>query len=273
MIQFKCVCFMWFKVTIFHAEWHTLLIQSSRKYFAYSPLSAAILLVLCGQTLVSCSHSFLPVDHAVRRKKEAGYARPARPLFCARCYHFQYKLKAITPCATEEWSGHARLQPVLHGFFLFWDHYFIDFSIGCNIGKMMAMRKTTVQLQFGGKPCILLQSTFTTTYQVTIHVKQSIWSHKQAACSCKNFEETIFMVEVKSMKTVKFTVFENSIWYKIHSNIMSTIIMIVEKYYYHHNSWSTTASRQWITIILLPSLICAQHKVCQSCSSWRSHEF
>ena len=41
-------------------------------------------------------------------------------------------------------------------------------------GKMMTMTKTTVQLQFGGEPCILLQSTCTTTYQVTTRVKQSI---------------------------------------------------------------------------------------------------
>ena len=36
-----------------------------------------------------------------------------------------------------------------------------------------------------------------------------IWSHKQAACSSKNFEEIIFVVEVKSTKTVKFIVHEN----------------------------------------------------------------
>ena len=117
------------------------------------------------------------------------------------------KLKAITPCGTEEraeeWSGHNRLQLVLHGFLLFWVHYFSDFSIGCNNGKMMTMTKTMVQLQFGGEPCILLQSTCTTTYQVTTHVKQSIWLRKQAACPGKNFEEIIFVVEVKSMKTVK----------------------------------------------------------------------
>ena len=47
---------------------------------------------------------------------------------------------------------------------------------------MMTMKKTTVQLQLGCEPCILLQSTCTTTYQVTTHVKQSICLHKQAAC-------------------------------------------------------------------------------------------
>ena len=72
--------------------------------------------------------------------------RPAIPLFSVGRYRFQYKLKAITPCATKEWSGHARLQLVLHGFLLSWDHYFRDFSIGCNNGKMITMTKTTVQL-------------------------------------------------------------------------------------------------------------------------------
>ena len=105
------------------------------------------------------------------------------------------------PCATRaEWSGQARLQPVLHGFLLFWDHYFSDFSIGCNNGKMMTMTKITVQLQFGGEPCILLQITCTTTYQVITRVKQSIWSHKQATCSGKNFEEIIFVVDINPRK-------------------------------------------------------------------------
>ena len=170
-----------------------------------------ILLVSCGRTLVSRSQPFfLWTTRSACRKKEAGYARPARPLFCAGCYRFQYKLKAITPWATKKWSGHARLQLVFHGFLLFWDHYFSDFSIGCNNNdKMMTMTKTTIKLQFGGEPCILLQSTYTTTYQVTTHVKQSIWSHKQAACSGKYFEEIIFVVEVKSTKTLKFIVLEN----------------------------------------------------------------
>ena len=142
--------------------------------------------------------------------KEAGYARPDRTLFRAGHYRLQYKLKAITPGATKEWSGHVRLLPVLHDFLLFWDHYFSDFSIGCNNGKIMTKTKTMVQLQFGGEPCILLQSTCTTTYQVTTrHVKQLIWSHKQAACSSKNFEEIIFVVEVKCTKTAKFIVLEN----------------------------------------------------------------
>ena len=35
------------------------------------------------------------------------------------------------------------------------------------------------------------------------------WSHKQVACSSKNFEEIIFVVEVKSTKTAKFIVLEN----------------------------------------------------------------
>ena len=113
------------------------------------------------------------------------------------------------PCTTKEWSGQARLKLVLHGFLLFWIHYFSDFSVGCNNGKMMTITKTTVQLQLGGKPCILLQSTCTTTYQVTTSVKRSIWLHKQTTCSGKNFEEIIFVVEVKSTKTVKFIVLEN----------------------------------------------------------------
>ena len=75
------------------------------------------------------------------------------------------------------------------------------------------MTKTMVQLQFGSEPCISQQSTCTTTYQVTTCVKQSIWSHKQATCSGKNFEEIIFVVEVKSTKTVKFIVLENFLLY------------------------------------------------------------
>ena len=50
---------------------------------------AAVLLVSCGQTLVSRSQSLFPVDGAVRRKKGAGYVRPVRPLFHAECYRFQ----------------------------------------------------------------------------------------------------------------------------------------------------------------------------------------
>ena len=59
---------MWFKVTIFHAEHHISLIQSSQQgiYFAYSPLLAAVLLVLCGQTLVSYSQPLFPADHRKR---------------------------------------------------------------------------------------------------------------------------------------------------------------------------------------------------------------
>ena len=71
------------------------------------------------------------------------------------------------------------------------------------------MKKITVQLQFGSKLYILLQSTCTTTYQATTRVKQRILSHKQATCPGKNFEEIIFMVEVKSTKTMKFIVLEN----------------------------------------------------------------
>ena len=127
MIQFKGVCFMWFKVAIFHAEQHTLLIQSLQQG------------ILCVFTSFSCDSSslmwldlesrvasvfFLSTAWSTCWKEEAGYARPARPLFHAGHYRFQYMLKAIMPCTTKEWSGHARLQPVLHGLFFFWDHYF-----------------------------------------------------------------------------------------------------------------------------------------------------
>ena len=68
---------MLFKVAIFHAKRHTLLIQSLQQgIFSMFNFLAAVLLVYCGQTLVSCSHP--------------GYARPARPLFCAERYRFQY---------------------------------------------------------------------------------------------------------------------------------------------------------------------------------------
>ena len=150
-------------------------------------LLAAVLLVSCGQTLVLHNQLLFPVDRAIRRKK--GLAMRDQPDLSSVQNVGIAKLKAITPCGTEErgekWSGHDRLQSVLHGFLLFWVYYFSDFSIGCNNSKMMTMKKTTVQLQLGCKPCILLQSTCTTTYQVTTRVKLSIWSHKQAACSGK----------------------------------------------------------------------------------------
>ena len=168
---------------------------------------------------MSCSQPLFPVDRAVRRNKGVGYTRPARLLFHAERYHFQYKLKAIMFCwteeQTEEWSGHDRLHLVLHSFLLFWVLCFSDFSIGCKNCQGMTMKKTTVQLQLGGKPCILLQSTCTTIYQVITRVKQLIWSHKQAACPNKNFKEIIFVVEVKSMKTVKFFGLENFLLYGI----------------------------------------------------------
>ena len=131
------------------------------------------------------------------RNKLAGYVRSARPLFCRGSYCFQYKLKVITPCATKQWSGHARLLSVLHGFLFFWVHYFSDFSIGCNNGKMMTRTQTTFLL--GSKACILLQSTCT-TYHVITHVKQSILLCKQAACSDKKFQKTFFVIEIKSTK-------------------------------------------------------------------------
>ena len=75
---------MWFKV---HAEQHTLLIQSLQQG------------ILCVFTSFSCDSSslvwpehnqpFFSVDCIVRmQEKEAGYARPARPLFHAGCYRF-----------------------------------------------------------------------------------------------------------------------------------------------------------------------------------------
>ena len=103
VIQFKGICFMWFKVTIFYAEQHTLLIQSLQQgILCVFNFLAAVLLVSCGQTLVSCSQPLFSVDHAVHRNKGAGYVRPARPLFHEERYRFQYKLKAITPFGTEE---------------------------------------------------------------------------------------------------------------------------------------------------------------------------
>ena len=56
------------------------------------------------------------------------------------------------------------------------------------------------------------------------HVKQSILSHKQAACSSKNFKEIIFMVEAKSMKTANFIVLENFPLYSILANAYTICI-------------------------------------------------
>ena len=57
----------------------------------YSSLLAVTLLVLCGQPF------FLWTVQSACRNKVADYVRPARPLFYAACYRFQYKLKVITP--------------------------------------------------------------------------------------------------------------------------------------------------------------------------------
>ena len=72
----------------------------SREYFEYSPLLAAVLLVSSGQTLVSCSQLLFAVDRFCPQEK--GWL----------CKTSQTSLphRAITPCATEEWFGHARLQ-------------------------------------------------------------------------------------------------------------------------------------------------------------------
>ena len=153
----------------------------------YSPLLAVILLVSCGRILVLHSQPFFlwTVRSACRKKRLLMRDQPVLSSTRDVIAFSSYKLKVIMPCATEEWSGRAicRLQPVLYGFLLFWDYTLVISPLAqCNNynGKMMTMIKTAVQLQFGGKPCILLQSTCTTTYQVTTRVKQSIWSHKQA---------------------------------------------------------------------------------------------
>ena len=200
----------------------TLLIQSLQQgIFCVFNFLAAVL-------LVSHSQPLIPVDCSPQEKR--GWLcetnQTSRPL---RTLSFS-KLKVITLCRTEEqaeeWSGHDSLQSVLHSFLLFWVHYFSVFSIGCNNGKMMTMTKTMIQLQLGSKPCILLQSSCTTTYQVTTRVKQSIWSHKQAACPSKNFEEIIFVVEVKSTKKAKkFIVLKNFPLYGTQqSNATSTFL-------------------------------------------------
>ena len=55
----------------------------------YSPLLAAVLLVLFGHTLVSRSQTlFLWIVQSAG--KRAGYARPPRPLFRTGRYRFQY---------------------------------------------------------------------------------------------------------------------------------------------------------------------------------------
>ena len=83
------------KVTIFHAEQHTLLIQSLQQgIFCVFTSLAAVVLVLRGQNLVSCSQPLFPVDC----RKGACYMRLARPLFRTGLYCFQYKLNAIIPC-------------------------------------------------------------------------------------------------------------------------------------------------------------------------------
>ena len=129
-----------------------------------------------------------------------------------------------------EWSG---LQSVLHGFLLFWVHYFSDFSIGCNNGKMMTMKKTTVQLQLSTEPCILLQSSYLyNNISSYTCVKQSIWSHKQATCPSKNFDEIIFVVEVKSTKTANLL-----------SSKISRYTVVLED-----DDGTTEAKRQWMLL-------------------------
>ena len=94
MIQFKGIWFMWFEVAIFNAEQHTLLIQSLQQgifcaFKLQTTLLAVVLLISCGQTLLSGSQPLFPVDCVVCRNEVAGYARPAKPLFSTERYHFQ----------------------------------------------------------------------------------------------------------------------------------------------------------------------------------------
>ena len=126
---------MWFKVD---AEQHTSLIQSLQQW-----ILGVFTFFSFGSSSLVWPDLFLWSAQSTGKKGLARWDHWTRPLFCTGCYRFQYKLKAIlTPCATEEWSGHARLQSVLHGFLLFWIHYFSDFPmIGCNNGKMMTMTR------------------------------------------------------------------------------------------------------------------------------------
>ena len=98
----------------------------------YSPLLAAVLLVLCGQTLVLHSQPFF-LGTAQSAGKKAGYARPARPLFRAGHYRFQYKLKAITP---------ARLKSDLA--MLGYSRFFIDSSFSETITLMISPLAATI---------------------------------------------------------------------------------------------------------------------------------
>ena len=54
-------------------------------------------------------------------------------------------------------------------------------------------------------------------------MKQSIWSHKQASCSGKNFKE---VVDVKSTKTAKFIVLENLRLYGSCTDAPTSIVRI-----------------------------------------------
>ena len=189
----------------------------------YSSLLAAILIVLCGHTLVLHSQPFSCKPCSPQEKRLAMRDQPhvsSTQDFIA--FSISWNIK---PWANEEWSGHARLQLVLHGFLVFWDHYFSDFSIGCNNGKIMTTTKTTVQLQFGGEPCILLQKTVQ-------HIKlPHVWNSqydciKQSTCSSKHFEEIMFVVKVKSTKTAKFIVLEKFPLYDIYLRVAVITIMV-----------------------------------------------
>ena len=67
---------MWFKVAIFHAEQHTLLIQSLQQGILYTSTSLAVVLVVSCDLIALHSQPLFPVDRAVHKKKGAGYERP-----------------------------------------------------------------------------------------------------------------------------------------------------------------------------------------------------
>ena len=150
------------------------------------------------------------MDRAVLRKKRL--AMRDQPHLSSAQDFIAFSISCnIKPWANEEWSGHARLQLVLRGFLLFWDGYVSDFSIGCNNGKMMTMTKNkkSMEMKFGSKPCIYCKILVQQHIKLP-HMWNSRFDHiKQSTCSSKNFEEIIFVVKVKSMKTAKFIVLKS----------------------------------------------------------------
>ena len=131
MIQFKGVYFMWFKVTIFHAEQHTLLIQSLQQgIFCVFTSLAAVVLVLCGQNLVSCSQPLFPVDC----RKRGLLHETSQTSLSHRALLFSVQAESDNTLC-EEWSGHARLQFFMVSSFSKSLTQFSNFSIGCNNGR------------------------------------------------------------------------------------------------------------------------------------------